>query len=332
MDKTYLIVGQGLAGTLLSFEFRKRGVPHRVLDSPVLSQSSRIAAGLANPIVLKRLKWVRQAEEYLHKALPTYRSLENLLSQSLVREITLKHLFRSPGEINDWQALSTQKLFKEHLGSTSKAIPQYIKAPYGFGNLENVFWLDTAKLISAYRNLLRQEQLLIEDQWQPGDHYQDYEIILAQGHQIRALRPELAECFRPSRGELLMIESAALDDSDCWHAGVFILPHGDGRFKVGASYHHDYFEDQPSEAGQSFLESKLQDMFQEPYKVLEHWAGVRPNTKDRQPLLGSFKDYHIFSGTGSRGVLAGPYLARRMADYLLEQKALPEALNISRFI
>ena len=61
----YIIIGQGIAGTILSMRMQEAKHNHLVIDNPKLSSSSKIAAGLANPIVLKRLKWVKDAELFL---------------------------------------------------------------------------------------------------------------------------------------------------------------------------------------------------------------------------------------------------------------------------
>ena len=66
----YLIVGQGLAGTVLSYQLLKNGIPHKVLDDGHLSAATLAAAGLINPITGRRYvkSWT---VSYTHLTLPT---------------------------------------------------------------------------------------------------------------------------------------------------------------------------------------------------------------------------------------------------------------------
>lgn len=50
MQTDYLVIGQGLAGTLLSFHMEKNGIDHVVVDVPMEDSATRAAAGLINPI------------------------------------------------------------------------------------------------------------------------------------------------------------------------------------------------------------------------------------------------------------------------------------------
>ena len=62
--KKYLIIGQGIAGSVLALEMYHRKMDFVVVDQPKLSSSSKIAAGVVNPVVLKRLKMVQGAENF----------------------------------------------------------------------------------------------------------------------------------------------------------------------------------------------------------------------------------------------------------------------------
>ena len=50
-----IIVGQGISGTLLSAEFLKNGKTVLVIDEEKIITSSKVSAGLYNPIVFKRV-------------------------------------------------------------------------------------------------------------------------------------------------------------------------------------------------------------------------------------------------------------------------------------
>ena len=52
----YLIIGQGLAGSLLTWELLQRGCKIIVVDNG-LENASKVAAGLINPVTGMRLVW-----------------------------------------------------------------------------------------------------------------------------------------------------------------------------------------------------------------------------------------------------------------------------------
>src|ERR1700757_1202579 len=80
MKKTnYIIVGQGLAGTILAQTFLSEGKSVVIIDEKGFSNASKIAAGLYNPVVFKRLVKSWLADELLPFMDKFYPEAENLL-------------------------------------------------------------------------------------------------------------------------------------------------------------------------------------------------------------------------------------------------------------
>jgi glycine/D-amino acid oxidase-like deaminating enzyme len=52
----FIIVGQGIAGTVLSHQLIKRGYSVFVFDVDKKNSASRIAAGVYNPVAYRKLK------------------------------------------------------------------------------------------------------------------------------------------------------------------------------------------------------------------------------------------------------------------------------------
>ncbi len=327
----YLIIGQGIAGTILSYRFKKAGIPFKIIDSPNLSQSSKIAAGLANPVVLKRQKWVKDAERFTAQLKDFYLSFERELSANIYHPLPLYHIFQSNGEVNDWQQNASNPYLQSYLGKVEKyALPQ-VKSPYGFGKVEGIFWIDTHLMISRWRKELKASELLIEESFQ-AEEYQDYQHIYCNGHLMTEHFPLLANVYSKTKGQVMLIESVELKENYGLHSSVFTLPLGEHRFKVGATYEHKNLNDETSPEGLARLQSDLEKFYSGAYRVLEHYAGVRPNIKDRKPILGKVAPgKYCFNGLGSRGVLMAPYLSQHFIDYLVHNKELEPSWNIDRF-
>ena len=61
----YIIVGQGIAGTVLAFQLRLKGKQVFVIDKHRDDTSSKIAPGTYNPMVLKRFTPCWKVEDQL---------------------------------------------------------------------------------------------------------------------------------------------------------------------------------------------------------------------------------------------------------------------------
>ncbi|HPH83217.1 MAG TPA: FAD-dependent oxidoreductase, partial [Flavobacteriales bacterium] len=68
MKCDFLIIGQGIAGTTLALELISRGSEVLVIDVFDEHNSSRVAAGLFNALVFKRITLGWRAKESLKEA------------------------------------------------------------------------------------------------------------------------------------------------------------------------------------------------------------------------------------------------------------------------
>lgn len=342
--RKFVLVGQGIAGSLLSMIMRDRGIPHRVIDLPHYSQSSRIAAGVANPIVLKRLKWVKDAETFWPSMRRFYERWDSKLAPSNGnwRSLAMLHRFKDPGEVNLWDERSEVEPFRSFLGEIRDNADPLFDAPHGWGSLQGLYWLKTSSFLDSYREKLLDWGILERAAfpipaggahiWPPGLE-EGEELVFCNGHLARETFEELRACFAPTRGEVITVRAPKLPEDQAYHAGVFAIPLGEHLFKIGASYGHDRLEDLPTEEGRAWLEEQWQKMYQGPYELVEHQAGVRPTVRDRKPLLGTLRPgIHLFNGLGSRGVMMAPYLGEHLLDHLWEGKPLAAHWNWRRFI
>ena len=71
----YLIVGQGLAGTLVAWFLEQTGKTFIVIDKHDVSSSSNIAAGIMHPITGRRLVKSWRADDLIPFAEDTYKTI-----------------------------------------------------------------------------------------------------------------------------------------------------------------------------------------------------------------------------------------------------------------
>lgn len=334
--KKYLIIGQGIAGSALALQMLQRKMDFLILDQPNLSSSSKVAAGLVNPIVLKRLKMVQGAEKYLEYSTKFYSEWQEKLKSHFYHQIPICHLFWDQESQNNWMEKSAHLPFSRFLGNVNPKTPSQFHPKFGYGTMKETSWMDTSKFLNQVRDKLVGQEKYVERElkWenleQLKETYKATDVICCNGHLLRE-NESFTKLFSATRGELLTIRSSNLPQDVIFHAGVFILPIGKGLFKVGATYHWDNLKDDPSEEGKNKLIQELEKMFSGEYEIVKHEAGVRPNTQDRKPLLGKKEGNYIFNGLGSRGVLMAPYLAQIMLDHMEKGSEIPNEYNLERF-
>ena len=69
----YIVVGQGIAGTLLAFDLIDANKAVAIVDVNLKASASRVAAGLINPVGMKRCVPSHNAHLYFPKAIERYR-------------------------------------------------------------------------------------------------------------------------------------------------------------------------------------------------------------------------------------------------------------------
>ncbi|MGY0399494.1 MAG: FAD-dependent oxidoreductase [Ostreibacterium sp.] len=98
----YLIIGQGLAGTLFAYELEKHGHSFIIVDADK-HNASKTAAGLYNPVVLKRFTGVWQGLEQIATAKQTMSELATLLDVKLDYPMDILRIFHDDNEKVRWQ-------------------------------------------------------------------------------------------------------------------------------------------------------------------------------------------------------------------------------------
>ena len=83
-----IVVGQGIAGTLLAHDLIDARQSVAVIDVNLNASASRVAAGLINPLGMKRCIPSYNAHQYFPKAIERYREIEQKLSLIHISEPT----------------------------------------------------------------------------------------------------------------------------------------------------------------------------------------------------------------------------------------------------
>lgn len=341
----YIIVGSGLAGIAFADTLLQNGKSFVVFDNHS-QNSSKIAGGLYNPVILKRFSQVWNANEQLDLAEIFYQRIEAKLNSQVDFKIPIYRKFFSVEEQNNWFAASDKPALAPFL-STEIVHKQYtgIDAPFGYGEVLHTGYVDTEVLLNQYHAYLSNLDLLVESAFDYNelevlDGHLQYEnlkakqIVFAEGFGMHA-NPFFKHLpLDGTKGELFIIKAPNLDLDVIVNTSVFILPLGNDLFKVGATYNWEDKTDLPTEEGKQELIDRIKEILTCDFEIIDHFAGVRPTVKDRRPLLGTHhlhKNLHILNGLGTRGVMLAPAMALDLYDYIEYGKPLDKTTDIKRY-
>lgn len=341
----YIIVGAGLSGISLAEELTKRGKTIKVFDNNSQS-SSTVAGGVYNPVILKRFTLAWNAANQLETAIPFYQALEEKLGIKLVEELPIYRKFNSVEEQNNWFTAADKRSLALFLDTDLKQeVNSCLPSQYSFGRVKGTGRIDTALLLERYWLHLNEQGVFFRERFEydkldilpEGVTYKSHQagkIIFCEGFGLKK-NPHFS--FLPlygNKGEYIIIKAPALKLQVAVKSSVFILPLGEGLYKVGATYNNKDTSEAPTREARETLLGKLAAMITCDFEVVDQVAGIRPATKDRKPVVGQHPEHsqlYCCNGFGSRGVLIAPCIAKEMAAHLEEGRPLDPEINLTRF-
>jgi glycine/D-amino acid oxidase-like deaminating enzyme len=346
----FIIVGQGIAGSVISLSLIKAGYSVCVINQPHLSSSSKVAGGIWNPIVFKRLTKSWMADELIPELISFYEYWEKEFDTSLIHKRQIIKPFTEEQEKKLWLKKSNdhesqnifldKRTYENYQLDESYTIKSYSKVLEA-GNL------DVAKFLEYSKNYLQNHQKYTEEEFDYNQldvtssaiHYKNTSasnIIFCEGYLISNNPYFNWIPMKPAKGETLTIKSKHIQlEVDIFNKGFFIMPLGNDLFKVGATYEWNDLNDLPTEKAKQELIAKINAVISSPFEIISHEAGVRPSVIDRRPVIGPhpvYKHIYVFNGLGTKAVMIAPFFAKHFVDYLQNKAIIDAEVNSNRFL
>ena len=343
MQVDFLIVGQGLAGSLLAKALLRRGRTVHVVDDRWKSSSSQVAAGLMTPLTGRRFTLTKDYPELFAAA------QARLTELGVFRPIQVYRMFvdddqRAKG-LKRTECASCQP-FIARVTAAQGELDNGLTDAFG-GALMNGAWVDLTKLMADVRAELIASGSLTEATFEPADAVTSAEgvvwgqvragaIVYCDGYKSAQRGPFKYLPWQPAKGEALTLKASVADKPFILNREGWALPQGHGVWRTGTNWQWDQLDETPTEAQKEKLVGRFRGYFAQEVQVdvVAHIAGVRPCTSDNHPFMGTHPQQartHLFGGLGPRGTVWAPAMADEMADYLCEGKALRPECNLSRF-
>ncbi len=342
-----IIVGQGLAGTMLAHFLLQAGRRVLVVDRAAADGSSRVAAGIYTPLAGKRAALLWRAAAVLDFIEVFYPALESELNARFYFPHPLLRIFKNEAHRAAWQRRREQDAYSCFLGAwlEEAEVAEAFRAPHGAVQVLRSGSVATKPLLDCYRRRLQAQDALMEadmvyEEISPGRdglrwrNIEAERMVFCEG--FRALGnpwfPALP--LRPTHGDILTISIASDDALPIAHGEFFLVPVGGNRYRAGATYLRDTDDLRPRADGRRTIEEGLPSMLQLPFRVRSHEAGIRPTIIGHHPFAGvhpQLKSLCIANGYGSKGVLFAPYIAHLLTEHLLRKQPLPAELDIQQY-
>ncbi|MBS1628426.1 MAG: FAD-binding oxidoreductase [Bacteroidetes bacterium] len=347
MQVDYIIVGQGLAGSWLSYYLIKEGASVLVFDAPAgMESASRAASGLMNPITGKRLARQPSADQLLPFAAGAYSEMSSVLNLPLAQEIPIHHFFGDADEAT---------LFEKKANSTHADVlhpdsqiegRDFFDAPFGTGTIYPATLIQLHSFLDGWRSHLKQMGALRESvfDWQafsPQENrarYQDIETkaVLDCRGAAGATNPYFRSLpFALNKGEVLTATIPGLPQHAVYkHSRLAIVPGQDGRFWLGSSFDWNFQDTLPTDAFRKQAEAILKQWLRLPVAIEAHQAAIRPATVSRDAFAGlhpALPQLGILNGFGSKGCAWAPFLAHNLATHLQQGSPLWAQADVSRY-
>ncbi|REG83088.1 NAD(P)/FAD-dependent oxidoreductase [Algoriphagus antarcticus] len=344
MEIDFLLIGQGLAGTALAYRLKQAGKKIRIIDEPGANNSSRVAAGLFNPVTGRKMVKTWKADLLFPVIKPFYQELEQLTGSNFLTEKAIYRPFLTIEEQNEWMGHSADPGFESYLEKIySESQSEFLRDPYGGVMLRNSGWLNINNLLDAMTSYFREE--LISEKFEEsllsrkGEfwYYRDLNaksIIYCNGLGAKNSRFFNYLPFDPVKGEILEVKQQFTPDYVV-NRGVFRVHLGNGMHRVGSTYTKHDLDVGATNAAKTEILDKLTDLVRLPVEeIISHKTGIRPATRDRKPFLGKHPievGVYLFNGFGAKGVSLIPYFSEQMVTYLLNDKAIDSEVDIARY-
>lgn len=345
----YLIIGQGLAGSILAWQLLHAGKQVLVIDDGHRSSSSKVAAGLVNPLAGMRFNCAPRTTQWLASAHAFYDTLGGIYGQAYYHAVDMQRLFRSPEQVRFFERQQQNPGSAEYLGERlgSEQIDPGIQAPHGGFLQYRTGYLDMPQILADLRhwligqNAYREQAIdytqieLIDQQVAIGD-VQATQLVFCEGYRMLH-NPWFDKLpLQPDKGEFLLLHSERRLCEHIVNGAHWIIPLADGGYRFGATHEHKDITTGPTAQAREKLEAGLAGLFEQTadVQIVAQDAGVRPATSDRQPFIGTHPRHaslHLFNGFGARGALTIPWFAEQFAAHLLRGAPLPPEADIARY-
>ena len=348
MTVDYLIIGQGICGTWLSYYLTKAGKKIVVIDAPQPNTATKAASGVINPVTGRQVVSTWMADELLPFANKAYRELEKELNETIIEQ---KDIIAFPPSLQMKEAYSKRieesNSFILPVADDEKEYKQWFNYFFDAVKISPVYLINLLPLLQAWGNKLANQNSLLseffeEDKLFISENNIEYKNITAQkiiycnGIEAAKSRYWKPLPFIGNKGQALIAAIPSLPATNIYKFGnLTIVPWYEDLWWVGSSYENDYDTTKPTPNFKEQTVASLKNILKIPFAIKDHIASLRPAVlAERRPFVGTHPlhpNMAIFNGMGSKGCSLAPWFANELCHHLSHGKIIDPFAEVKRF-
>lgn len=341
----YIIIGQGISGTFLSWNLIKAGKTVLVIDEPSPFSASKVASGVINPVTGRRIVRTWEIETLMPYAVQAYTEIGIELQLNLIRQCNVLDFHSTPQMKLAFEERLPNETTYLKLPANTDQWNEYFNPSFGIGEINPCYLVDIQSMLGAWRKKLIEQDLLLNTRFNLSDvtiledqiifkNFTAQKIIFCEGsfgfnNPYFELLP-----FAPNKGEALIVSIPDLPSTHIYKQGISIVPWKEGLFWIGSSYEWNFADANPSETFKNKIELQLKQWLKLPYTIVDHLASVRPANMERRPFIGFHPIHHnvgIMNGLGTKGCSLAPFFSNQFTQYIVKNIPLNPLVDINRF-
>ena len=345
-----LIAGQGIAGSLLAYHLMARGLDVCIADPGAPDgTASRAAAGILSPYTGRRYKAPGELDAMLAECHSTYQSIARTIGVTVYHPQPIWRIVQRQPELTDIERRRHERPGRELISPVQhNGLPEGMRAALGATRIDGGGQVDMETLLSGLRHWFMERESLIPEQLTapamtgPTGGALEWRglradvVVFCDGAAAFANPWWRGLPWRASRGETVDVEPAR---PDTWPrvivtGGKSLVPMAPGRYRIGSTYDHASQAGAPTGEAQRTLLDALPGLTDgDPTaRVVGARTGIRPGSRTGNPFTGfhpAAPRIGILNGLGSRGTLHAPWLARRLAERIVDGTPLPDHVDVA---
>jgi glycine/D-amino acid oxidase-like deaminating enzyme len=346
MNVDYIIIGQGICGSFLSYEFLKEGKSVLVLDEEQPFSATKVASGVINPITGRQAAVTWMAETILPFTWQAYQDFGAAIQTTVIHQRNIIAFPPTDEMMHNYRKrIELQNPYLEYIADDSQ-FRQWFNFLYQPLAINPVWLIDLLPLLQGWRKALQASNSLLTTRFDAtqlqlktdGVQYQDInakKIIFCNGtgsfkHPYWANLP-----YIENKGEAIIAAIDGLPANNIYKFGkTTIVPWYNGLWWIGSTYENNYTTTLPTEAFRQQTIKQLSQVLKLPFEIKEHWAALRPAAVERRPFVGLHPKYPqigILNGMGTKGCSLAPWFAQQLAQFLIHDSPIDPEADVRRF-
>lgn len=346
MTVDYIIIGQGICGTFLSWNLVKEGKSVVVIDEANHYSSSKVASGVLNPVTGRRVVTVWMANELFPFCKDIYTQVSQTIGVNVIEQKNTISFANSVQMLEGYRKRAEEENSYISAVTNKEAQAAYFNFVFDCFEINPTYLINLPLLLSRWRNQLQASSSLLEEKFDDsllqfsgdGVQYKNFNasrIIFCNGVKTfeSAYWKNLPYVY--NKGEVLIAEIPGLPATNIYKFGpLTIVPWKNNLWWVGSTYENEFETAGPTEQFKNAFAASLKSVLKIPFTIVDHMAAIRPAAVERRPFVG-LHPYHpalgILNGMGTKGCSIGPWFAKQLTDHLLHGTTIDPLADTKRF-